>query len=73
MTLIGTWSVEASEDLGRRLADHLKVPFIQLVNELEKLGGMPVSEILCRDIDADIHLRLFGRFINLRRARILER
>jgi XRE family aerobic/anaerobic benzoate catabolism transcriptional regulator len=32
--------------LGSRLADHLDVPFIQLVTEIEKLGGMPVGEIL---------------------------
>lgn len=32
--------------LGSRLAEHLDVPFVQLVTELEKLGGMPVSEIL---------------------------
>lgn len=32
--------------LGRRLAEHLDVPFVQLVTEIEKLGGMPVAEIL---------------------------
>ena len=32
--------------LGSRLAEHLEVPFIQLVTEIEKLAGMPVSEIL---------------------------
>jgi len=32
--------------LGSRLAEHLDVPFIQLVTEIEKLGGMPVAEIL---------------------------
>ena len=32
--------------LGSRLAKYLDVPFVQLVTELEKLGGMPVSEIL---------------------------
>ena len=32
--------------LGSRLAEHLAVPFVQLVTEIEKLGGMPVAEIL---------------------------
>lgn len=32
--------------LGSRLAQHLDVPFVQLVTEIEKLGGMPVAEIL---------------------------
>jgi XRE family aerobic/anaerobic benzoate catabolism transcriptional regulator len=32
--------------LGSRLADQLDVPFVQLVTEIEKLGGMPVAEIL---------------------------
>jgi XRE family aerobic/anaerobic benzoate catabolism transcriptional regulator len=32
--------------LGRRLAQHLDVPFVQLVSEIEKLGGMAVAEIL---------------------------
>ncbi len=32
--------------LGSRLAEHLDVPFVQLVTEIEKLGGMPVAEIL---------------------------
>jgi len=32
--------------LGKRLAGHLNVPFVQLVTEIEKLGGMPVAEIL---------------------------
>jgi XRE family aerobic/anaerobic benzoate catabolism transcriptional regulator len=32
--------------LGSRLAEHLGVPFIQLVTEIEKLAGMPVAEIL---------------------------
>jgi len=32
--------------LGSRLSESLGVPFIQLVTELEKLGGMPVPEIL---------------------------
>ncbi len=32
--------------LGSRLAEHLDVPFVQLVTEIEKLGGMPVGEIL---------------------------
>ena len=32
--------------LGSRLAQHLDVPFVQLVTEIEKLGGMPVGEIL---------------------------
>jgi XRE family aerobic/anaerobic benzoate catabolism transcriptional regulator len=32
--------------LGRKLAEHLDVPFVQLVTEIEKLGGMPVAEIL---------------------------
>lgn len=32
--------------LGGRLAEHLDMPFIQLVTEIEKLGGMPVAEIL---------------------------
>jgi XRE family aerobic/anaerobic benzoate catabolism transcriptional regulator len=32
--------------LGSRLADQLNVPFVQLVTEIEKLGGMPVAEIL---------------------------
>lgn len=32
--------------LGSRLAEHLKVPFVQLVTEIEKLAGMPVAEIL---------------------------
>jgi XRE family aerobic/anaerobic benzoate catabolism transcriptional regulator len=32
--------------LGSRLADHLNVPFVQLVTEIEKLGGMAVGEIL---------------------------
>lgn len=32
--------------LGRRLAEQLDVPFVQLVTEIEKLGGMPVAEIL---------------------------
>ncbi len=32
--------------LGSRLAEHLGVTFVQLVTEIEKLGGMPVAEIL---------------------------
>jgi len=32
--------------LGSRLADQLDVPFVQLVTEIEKIGGMPVAEIL---------------------------
>jgi len=32
--------------LGRRLAEYLDEPFIQLVTEIETLGGMPVGEIL---------------------------
>ena len=32
--------------LGSRLAEQLDVPFVQLVTEIEKLGGMPVAEIL---------------------------
>jgi XRE family aerobic/anaerobic benzoate catabolism transcriptional regulator len=32
--------------LGSRLAEHLDVAFVQLVTEIEKLGGMPVAEIL---------------------------
>ncbi len=32
--------------LGHRLADKLDVPFVQLVTEIEKIGGMPVGEIL---------------------------
>lgn len=32
--------------LGSRLAKQLGVPFVQLVTEIEKLGGMPVAEIL---------------------------
>lgn len=32
--------------LGSRLAEHFDIPFIQLVTEIEKLGGMPVGEIL---------------------------
>ncbi len=32
--------------LGSRLAEHLDVPFIQLVTEIERLAGMPVAEIL---------------------------
>lgn len=32
--------------LGSRLAEHLGVPFVQLVTEIEQLGGMPVAEIL---------------------------
>jgi XRE family aerobic/anaerobic benzoate catabolism transcriptional regulator len=32
--------------LGSRLAEYLDIPFIQLVTEIEKLGGMPVAEIL---------------------------
>ena len=32
--------------LGSRLAEHLDIPFVQLVTEIEKLGGMPVAEIL---------------------------
>lgn len=32
--------------LGRRLAEHFDIPFVQLVTEIEKLGGMPVAEIL---------------------------
>ena len=32
--------------LGSRLAEHLDVPFVQLVTEIEKLAGMPVAEIL---------------------------
>lgn len=32
--------------LGSRLAKHLDVPFVQLVTEIERLGGMPVAEIL---------------------------
>jgi XRE family aerobic/anaerobic benzoate catabolism transcriptional regulator len=32
--------------LGSRLAEHLDVPFVQLVTEIEKLGGIPVAEIL---------------------------
>ncbi len=32
--------------LGSRLAEQMQVPFVQLVTEIERLGGMPVSEIL---------------------------
>jgi XRE family aerobic/anaerobic benzoate catabolism transcriptional regulator len=32
--------------LGSRLAKQIDVPFVQLVTEIEKLGGMPVAEIL---------------------------
>ena len=32
--------------LGSRLAKQIGVPFVQLVTEVEKLGGMPVAEIL---------------------------
>jgi XRE family aerobic/anaerobic benzoate catabolism transcriptional regulator len=32
--------------LGSRLAEYRGVPFVQLVTEIEKLGGMPVGEIL---------------------------
>jgi XRE family aerobic/anaerobic benzoate catabolism transcriptional regulator len=32
--------------LGSRLAEYLDIPFVQLVTEIEKLGGMPVAEIL---------------------------
>jgi len=32
--------------LGSRLAEQIGVPFVQLVTEIEKLGGMPVAEIL---------------------------
>ena len=32
--------------IGSRLAEHLEIPFVQLVTEIEKLGGMPVAEIL---------------------------
>ena len=32
--------------LGSSLAEHIDVPFVQLVTEIEKLGGMPVAEIL---------------------------
>jgi XRE family aerobic/anaerobic benzoate catabolism transcriptional regulator len=32
--------------LGSRLAKKIGVPFVQLVTEIEKLGGMPVAEIL---------------------------
>jgi XRE family aerobic/anaerobic benzoate catabolism transcriptional regulator len=32
--------------LGSRLAKQIGVPFVQLVTEIEKLGGMPVAEIL---------------------------
>lgn len=32
--------------IGTRLAEQFDVPFIQLVTEIEKLGGMPVAEIL---------------------------
>ncbi len=32
--------------LGSRLAEHIVVPFVQLVTEIERLGGMPVEEIL---------------------------
>jgi len=32
--------------LGSRLAKRIDVPFVQLVTEIEKLGGMPVAEIL---------------------------
>lgn len=32
--------------LGSRLAEYLEVPFVQLVTEIEQLGGMPVGEIL---------------------------
>lgn len=32
--------------LGSRLAEHLGVPFVQLSTEIEKIGGMPVAEIL---------------------------
>jgi XRE family aerobic/anaerobic benzoate catabolism transcriptional regulator len=32
--------------LGKLLAEHLDVPFVQLVTEIEKLGGIPVAEIL---------------------------
>jgi XRE family aerobic/anaerobic benzoate catabolism transcriptional regulator len=31
--------------LGRRLADHYRVPFVRLVAEIEELAGMQVSEI----------------------------
>jgi len=32
--------------LGSRLAEHLDIPFVELVTDIENLGGMPVSEIL---------------------------
>ena len=32
--------------LGSALAESLEVPFVQLVTEIERLGGMPVAEIL---------------------------
>ncbi len=32
--------------LGSRVAERLDVPFVQLVTEIEKIGGMPVGEIL---------------------------
>ncbi len=32
--------------LGKRVAKYLDVPFVQLVTEIEKIGGMPVGEIL---------------------------
>jgi XRE family aerobic/anaerobic benzoate catabolism transcriptional regulator len=32
--------------LGSLLAGHIGVPFVQLVTEIERLGGMPVEEIL---------------------------
>lgn len=32
--------------LGSKLAKEIGVPFVQLVTEIEKLGGMPVAEIL---------------------------
>ena len=32
--------------LGSKLAEQIGVPFVQLVTEIEKLGGMPVAEIL---------------------------
>ena len=32
--------------IGSRLAEHLDIPFVQLVTEIEQLGGMPVAEIL---------------------------
>lgn len=31
--------------LGKRLAEYLRLPFISLVDEIEKLAGMGVSEI----------------------------